>query len=153
MGVPVNPCDEIIMTAIRAKGRDLKERLLMRRIVRAEANFVEKTVWVRNPDPNYRDFKVPATETDVLDAGFYIRFSYEHGTGNDMFQKIDMGPFESDDECADAYDHLIDLFGFSSSLKISKDPWGLSDDDSEDWGLEDDEDPWGLDDDEDEWGL
>lgn len=136
LGVLEHELDEIGIEAIRCKGRDHKERRMIRRY------------WQR--------------ETDWKDAGTFIDI-WEVSSPTEK-KLATIGPFEADSDSVNAYNAIIRNFGFDKGLLIP-DPDGIEEDEDEwgesvsrpsddlDWdstGDDDDDDPWGDNDDPDD---
>lgn len=112
--------DAVHIEAINCRGSDYKERRFMRRIWRRETLF--------------------------QDAGYYIEFFT--ASSPTVLTLAVIGPFEDDDHSAEAYDAIINHYGFNSEMIINK-PVALDFDDlfemDEDEGLFDmDDDDEGL---------
>lgn len=112
LGMDDNQLTETNIEAIRCKGRDNKESLMVRRIMQRE--------------------------TEWLEAGYYIDF-YEVCS---MTQKriARVGPFEEEQDSIDAYNEVIRRYGFRRDLLIGMpdelDPdldWG-EDENEDEWG-------------------
>lgn len=133
LGMDNNQLTETNIEAIRCKGRDNKESLMVRRVMQRE--------------------------TEWLEAGYYMDF-YEVCS---MTQKriARVGPFEEEQDSIDAYNEVIRRYGFRRDLLIGIPDelgpdldWGDEDEEDE-WGEiivpETDDMDWDNDEDED-WG-